>query len=369
MKPKIVIDALSLLGSLTGIGRYTYENAKELERLNSYKISYFYGYISDKLITPFGAQSAKSLRTWIVKNPLVKSIIRTIMFRISGIIAPRYDLYWQPNFIPNHSIKADKIVATVHDFSWEIYPEFQPAERVKYFQKYFYSSILKCDHIITGSHFTKREIIERVGVSPDKITVIYHGVDHNVFYPRESITKSPQKYILAVGSIEPRKNLKNLLSAYAMLDKEFKNEYHLTLVGASGWNNNDIVHEMKSLGQWVKYSGYVRDDELALLYSNASLFIYPSVYEGFGIPPLEAMACGAPVIASNASTLPEVCADAAYYVDPLDTKAIKEGILKVLRDEALQKALIAKGLVRAKEFSWEKSALEHQEVFNKVLAQ
>lgn len=369
MKPRIIIDSLSLLGSLTGIGRYTYENAKELERLNTYKINYFYGYISDKLITTFGAQSAKSLRSWIVKNPLVKSIIRTIMFRISGMMAPRYDLYWQPNFIPNHSVKANKIIATVHDFSWEIYPEFQPVERVKYFQKYFYASIQQCDHIITGSQFTKREIVERVGIAPDKITVIYHGVDHSLFYPRQSTVKPLQKYILAVGSIEPRKNLKNLLSAYAMLDKEFKNEYHLTLVGARGWNNDDIVHEMKSLSQWVKYSGYVSDEELALLYSNASLFIYPSVYEGFGIPPLEAMACGTPVIASNASTLPEVCADAAYYVNPLDTKEIKEGILEVLRDEVLQKALIAKGLIRAKEFSWEKSALEHRAVFNKVLVQ
>lgn len=369
MKPRIIIDSLSLLGSLTGIGRYTYENAKELEQLSNYQIDYFYGYVSDKLMIPASAKKTKSLRSLIIKNPFIKSIIRTIMFRLSGMMAPRYDLYWQPNFIPNHGIKADKIVATVHDFSWEIYPEFQPKERVKYFQKYFYSSILKCDHIITGSHFTKREIVERVGISPDKITVIYHGIDHNLFYPRELTNKSPQKYILAVGSIEPRKNLKNLLNAYAMLDKEFKNEYHLTLVGASGWNNDDIVHEMKSLGQWVKYSGYVSDEELAILYSNASLFIYPSVYEGFGIPPLEAMACGTPVIASSASTLPEVCADAAYYIDPLNIKSIKEGILKVLGNEELQKALIAKGLVRAKEFSWGKSALEHQKVFEKVLGE
>jgi len=369
MKPRIIIDSLSLLGSLTGIGRYTYENAKELEQLSNYQIDYFYGYVSDKLMIPASAKKTKSLRSLIIKNPFIKSIIRTIMFRLSGMMAPRYDLYWQPNFIPNHSIKADKIVATVHDFSWEIYPEFQPKERVKYFQKYFYSSILKCDHIITGSHFTKREIVERVGISPDKITVIYHGIDHNLFYPRELTNKSPQKYILAVGSIEPRKNLKNLLNAYAMLDKEFKNEYHLTLVGASGWNNDDIVHEMKSLSQWVKYSGYVSDEELAILYSNASLFIYPSVYEGFGIPPLEAMACGTPVIASSASTLPEVCADAAYYIDPLNIKSIKEGILKVLGDDELAKALIAKGLVRAKEFSWGKSALEHQKVFEKVLGE
>jgi len=366
MKPKVIIDSLSLLGSLTGIGRYTYETAKELAKLNHYQFSYFYGYISDTLMTPSSAKRKKTLRSWIIKNPLIKSIIRTIMFRLSGIIAPRYDLYWQPNFIPNRSIKADKIVATVHDFSWEIYPEFQPRERVVYFQKYFYPSIQQCDHIITGSQFTKREIIERVGISPDKISVIYHGVNHAVFYPR-MLKKPEQKYILAVGSIEPRKNLKNLLMAYGMLDKNFRDEYHLILVGASGWNNDEIVNDIKSLSQWVHYSGYVSDEELAELYGNAAVFIYPSIYEGFGIPPLEAMSCGIPVIVSSASTLPEVCADAAYYIDPMDCKDIKEGMLKVLNDEELKKVLILKGLARAKEFSWEKSAAEHQIVFEKVL--
>lgn len=369
MKPKIVIDALSLLGPLTGIGRYTYENAKELVRLNNYQIDYFYGYTSDKLITPSSAQGTKSLRSLIVKNPLVKSVIRNVMFRLSGMMASRYDLYWQPNFIPNRSIKANKIVATVHDFSWEIYPEFQPIERVKYFQKYFYSSIGQCNHIITGSEYTKREIIERVGIAPDKITVIHHGINHSIFYPRQSTKQPLQKYILAVGSIEPRKNLKNLLTAYAALDKSLRDEYHLLLVGAVGWNNQEIVNEINRLSQWVHYSGYISDDELAILYTNASLFIYPSVYEGFGIPPLEAMACGTPVIVSDASTLPEVCADAAYYVDPLDTQSIKEGILKILSDETLQKEIIAKGFARVKEFSWEKSALEHQKVFDKVLSE
>ena len=367
MKPRVLIDALSLLGSLTGIGRYTYENSKELERLNIYRIDYFYGYISDKLMAPKDAKSSKSLRALILKSPLVKSVIRSLMFRLSGMLAPRYDLYWQPNFIPNRSIKAHKIVATVHDFSWEIYPEYQPVERVEYFQKYFYAAIAQCDHIITGSHFTKSEIIERTGLTSEKITVIYHGVDHRLFYPRQSSPKPAQKYILAVGSIEPRKNLKNVLAAYAMMEKATRDEYHLILVGAAGWNNQEILKEIDSLSQWVSYSGYVSDEELAILYTQASLFIYPSLYEGFGIPPLEAMACGAPVMVSDASTLPEVCGDAAYYVDPLDTKVIKEGIQKVLGDDALQKALIAKGLVRAKEFSWEKSALEHHAVFDKVL--
>lgn len=366
MKPRIIIDSLPLLSSLTGVGRYAYENIKELVILNRYQITYFYGYPSAVLMAPSRAKEIKSLRSWIVKNAIIKSISRSIMFSLSGMFLPRYDLYWQPNFIPIHSIKANKIVATIHDFSWEIYPEFQPRERVEYFQKHFYASIGRCDHIITGSQFTRQEIIERTGISPDKISVIYHAVNHNVFYPIV-FEKPKQKYILAVGSIEPRKNLKNLLMAYALLDKSFRDEYHLILVGAQGWNNDEIVNNIKKLSTWVKYSGYVNDEALAELYCKAECFIYPSIYEGFGIPPLEAMSCGTPVIVSNASTLPEVCADAAYYIDPTDCNSIKDGILTVLNDKTLQQELIVKGLAHAQAFTWEKSAVEHKMVFEKVL--
>jgi len=366
MKPRVIIDSLSLLSPLTGVGRYTFENAREIVKLNRYQLTYFYGYASRSLVMPSSAKRIKSLRSWLVKNAMVKSIMRNLMFRISGFFTPRYDLYWQPNFIPNHSIKASKVIATVHDFSWEVYPEFQPPERVDYFQKYFYTSITRCDHIITGSQFTRQEIVERTGISLNKISVIYHGVNHGVFYPR--LTKKPdQKYILAVGSIEPRKNLKNLLIAYALLDESFRDEYHLILVGAQGWNNDEIVSDINKLSHWVRYSGYVTDEALAELYSNAATFIYPSLYEGFGIPPLEAMSCGTPVIVSNVSSLPEVCADAAYYIDPMDCNSIKDGIVTVLNNSSLQKELVVKGLIHAKVFSWKKSADDHRRVFDKVL--
>lgn len=368
MKPKIIIDALALLGPLTGIGRYTYENAKKLEWLDTYQINYFYGYISDKLITPSTAKKTKSLKSWIVKNRWIKWLVRSMLFKMAGWFGPRFDLYWQPNFIPNKSIKANKVIATIHDFSWEIYPEFQPQERVKYFQKYFYSSIQQCDHIITGSEFTKNEIIERTGVDPKKISVIYHGINYDVFYPRLDAPKPLQKYILAVGSIEPRKNLKNLIQAYKALDVTIRDQYHLILVGAQGWSNDDILYEIDRLNRWVHYSGFVCDEELAGLYSNASLFVYPSLYEGFGIPPLEAMACGCPVIVSDASTLPEVCGDAALYIDPISIQDIKESIMRVLNDGNLQSDLRVKGLEHAKRFSWNKSAIKHVEVFKKVLS-
>lgn len=368
MKPKIIIDALALMGPLTGIGRYTYKNAQQVSRTADVDLFYFYGYFSDKLMAPSHAPRAKSLKSWIVKNPLIKWMVRSALFKMSGWFGPRFDLYWQPNFIPNHSIKANKIIATVHDFSWEIYPEFQPHERVNYFQKYFYSSIQKCDHIITGSEFTKQEIIERTGFEPKKISVIYHGVDHHLFYPRSS-TKPAQKYILAVGSIEPRKNLKNLIQAYKALDVSMRNQYHLILVGAQGWNNDEILNEINHLSRWVHYSGFVSDEELAILYSNASLFIYPSVYEGFGIPPLEAMACGTPVICSNVSSLPEVGGDAVVYCDPYNIQDIKRKIELVLDDALLQQELRVKGVERANMFSWKRSAKKHLDIFEKVLAQ
>lgn len=368
MKRRIIIDALSLLAPLTGIGRYTYELAKVLREKDDFCYDYFYGYVSRVLINPTDAPAAKSLRSVVVKNPWIKSLVRRVMFQMSGILSPRYDLYWQPNFIPNTSIKADKTVVSVHDFSWEIYPDFQPKERVQYFQTHFYQLLPQCDHIITGTEFSKQEIIERTHISAEKISVIYHGINHAVFYPR-TLDNIEQKYILAVGSLEPRKNLKNLLLAYSMLEQNTRDTYHLILVGAAGWNNHDIVNLIESLKTWVHYSGYVSDEQLAELYTQADLFIYPSIYEGFGIPPLEAMACGTPVIVSQASTLPEVCQDAAYYIDPYDIYDIKEKIESVLSSEGLQQELKMKGIARAKLFSWEKSAQEHREVFQKVLKQ
>lgn len=369
MKPKIIIDTLSLLGNLSGIGRYTYEIAKILSHNSQYRWRFFYGYVSQKLITHENAKTEKYIRSLVTKNIFLKRWIRKCLHLFSGIFSTRYDLYWQPNFIPIKNIKARKIIATVHDFSWELYPEFHPKELITHFQKNFYMQVSRCDHIITGSYFTKKEIIDRTNVKPEKITVIYHGINHTLFKPLLKNGPIKQKYILAVGSIEPRKNLKNLLLAYSQCEKAFKDEYHLYLVGDSGWKNDEIMKLVENMNQWVHPTGYISDTKLADMYRNASVFVYPSFYEGFGIPPLEAMACGTAVIASNTSTLPEVCEDAAYYVDPLDIRAIIDSMKKVLSDEVLRQDLVSKGLQHAQKFSWEKSAKEHMVLFEKVLKQ
>lgn len=368
MKPKIIIETLALLGNLSGIGRYTYEISKCVSQHTAYNWNFFYGYTSQKLISAKDSETQKYIRSLITKNVFIKKWIRKSLYFFIGIFSSRYDLYWQPNFIPTKSIKAKKVIATVHDFSWELYAEFQPKERVNHFKDNFYKQITKCDHIITGSYFTKEEIIQRVKCSPDKISVIYHGINHTIFHPNGQKKFDGQKYILAVGSIEPRKNLKNLLLAYTQFEEAFKARYHLYLVGDKGWNNDEIISLIEGMKCWVHPTGFVNDEKLAEYYRNASIFVYPSFYEGFGIPPLEAMACGTAVVISNTSTLPEVCSDAALYCNPHDVNDIKEKIEVVLSDEALRKELISRGLEHAKKFSWEKSAKEHLEIFQKVLA-
>lgn len=372
MKPKILIDSITLLSPLTGIGRYTFEIANYFKNNSNVNVEYFYGYYSKNLLELSSGIEIKNLKSILIKNSFIKKTVRKLLFVSSRIFAPSYDLYWQPNFIPNDGIKAKKIVTTVHDFSFILYRDFHPNERIEYFDKYFFKNIARSDMIITGSEYTKREILQKLHFGEDKIKVIYHGIDHNLFKIYKDIKvdfELPSKFILSVGSLEPRKNLLGFLKAYNMLNKTLKEEYQLVLVGFKGWENHEIMNIINSNKKYIHYLGFVSDDQLAKIYNLASLFIFPSFYEGFGLPPLEAMACGTPVVTSNLTSMPEVCADAAVYCDPHNIEDIKHKIELVLNDVSLQKSMIYKGLERAKEFTWERSANEHMKIFKKVMSQ
>lgn len=369
MKPKILVDAISLMSSLTGIGRYTYEISKNIEKYDDFEVNYFYGYFSKKLIHPSNGKDIKILKNIISKNIILKKIIRKLLILSSRIFSKKYDIYWQPNFIPNDKIRAKKIVSSVHDFSFILYKEYHPKERIEYFEKYFFKNIEKADEIITGSNFSKQEIKERLNFPEKNIHVIYHGINHNLFkiYDNLEINQTlPENFIFSVGSIEPRKNLLGLLKAYNNLDDTFKDKYKLVLAGFKGWENNQIMELINKDKENIHYLGYISDIELAKVYNKASLFLFPSFYEGFGLPVLESMACGTPVICSNSSSLPEVGSDAVVYCNPDDINDINEKLKFVLNDESLQKQMIEKGLKRAKQFSWEKSAKEHIEIFKRL---
>ena len=209
----------------------------------------------------------------------------------------------------------------------------------------------------------------------DRLTTIHLGIDHDLYKGLSSPELAslrtayalPERFILFVGSIEPRKNLKKLLLAYRDLDPHLRKNFKLLLAGFKGWENEEIMALIAELEKDVRYLGYVPAEELGRLYNLASLFVYPSLYEGFGLPPLEAMACGCPVVVSQAASLPEVCGEAAHYVDPQDVESIGAGIEKVLGDDAYRKNLIAKGLARAEQFTWEKSAREHLRLFEETM--
>lgn len=370
MKPKIIIDSILLLSPLTGIGRYTYEISKHIKQNDDFETSFFYGYISKKLLAPSDKSDIKSLKFLLTKNQYIKKIARKILMFSSRIFSSTYDIYWQPSFIPNDGIKAKKIVTSVHDFSFILHKEYHPEERIEYFEKYFLKNIIKCDMIITGSEFSKKEILNRLSFTTNQVKVIYHGVNHNLFKVLNNISvdfKLPKKFIFSVGSIEPRKNLVGLLKAYNHLNKEFKKEYKLVLAGFKGWENKEIMELIEQSKENIHYLGFISDDELAKVYNLASCFVFPSFYEGFGLPVLEAMACGAPVVCSNTTSLPEVGGDAVIYCNPHDIYDIKEKMKMVLNDKNIQQKMIEKGLKRVKQFTWEKSAYQHIEIFKSLV--
>ncbi|MBI5408865.1 MAG: glycosyltransferase family 4 protein [Nitrospirae bacterium] len=259
----------------------------------------------------------------------------------------------------------DQIV-TIHDLAFLRNPGWF-SRAFYYYYRFLIPQIAKnALKIVTVSNFSKKEIVELLKVPEEKVEVIYNAVSERFLAVSEkTIDYKHGEYILAVSSINPRKNFKNLISAFGRLKLS-----GVKLVIAGERKNifadkelNNLIGENKN----IIFYGYASDEDLISLYKNAKLFIYPSLYEGFGLSPLEAMACGCPVVVSNTTSLPEVCGDAAYYVDPFTVDSIAEGLNAVLTDEALRQGLIQKGLERVKLFSWEKSAKEHIKVFEEVL--
>ncbi|EQB34354.1 hypothetical protein M947_11335 [Sulfurimonas hongkongensis] len=380
---KVLIDAFSLLSPITGIGRYTYEVSERLQKLSGdrYDIFFNYGLHKKELYGVLQKQTksehrVKKLQLFIKKFPLLKRASRELYVFFTKFYKVEYDLYFQPNFIPNPNIKAKKVISTIHDFSFMLQPHWHKKELINYYNKNFFKLIKKADHIITGSNFTKQEIISYLQIPQESISTIYHGVNHELYkpYPQDELKKTkikldlPKQFLLFVGSIEPRKNLLVLLEAYDLLPKEKKEELPLILVGFKGWQNKEVMKKIEKNKEHIRYLGYLLDIELAHLYNLATIFIYPSLYEGFGLPPLEAMACGAPAIVSRVASLPEVCGDAVLYIDPANIQEIRDKILTLLNDNKSREELSQKGKSQAALFSWDKSALEHLKVLKKVLA-
>ncbi len=271
-------------------------------------------------------------------------------------------------FVPSHVIPPvhPAAVVTIHDLGYLVEPgSHEPVHR----KQLEWTTRWNCraaTGIVAVSHSTRTDLIERLGVSPEKIRIIHHGVSPAYrpvpFEESERVRHAyglPDRFVLAVGTIHPRKNLVRLIQAFehiAATDRDIA----LVLSGNPGWRADEVLDRARRspFADRIHHIGYVLDRDLPALYSAAAATAFISLYEGFGLPALESMACGTPVVAANRSALPEACGDAAVLVDPFDSQAIADGVHRILNDDRLRQALIDSGRQRAKSFTWENCAYE-----------
>jgi glycosyltransferase involved in cell wall biosynthesis len=290
------------------------------------------------------------------------------------LLRERADLLHALGFVSPFAWRG-RTVVTVYDLSFLRFPEtFNRGNRV-YLSTFTPPSLRRADRVITISEDARRDVIELCGVAPERVTPILLAADERfrpaptpeveAFRARHGL---PERFVLYLGTLQPRKNVETLVRAYALLRERGSDDHVLVLAGPRGWQYEpiyELVHQL-GLSASVKLPGFVPDDQQALWYSSAAVFAFPSRYEGFGLPLLEAMACGAPVVSSSASSLPEVVGDAGLLVDPADVEGWTSALCQLLEDEPRRRELSAAGQARARRFSWRRLALETVQVYREV---
>ncbi|NOY88986.1 MAG: glycosyltransferase family 4 protein [FCB group bacterium] len=353
----IVVNARFLTQKISGVQRYAMEISRQLKKLSP-NISF---------VTP--------------KNVVHKKLAQELKVDCCGHFTGHL---WEQLELPRYMRKEGKKglllclgntaplfykkkVVTIHDLGFLRYPQWC-SKKFYYFYKFLIPRIVKNSlKIITDSEFSKKEIMTIIGLSNDIIDVIYSGIASRFFDINDGETVNKYgNYILAVSSLAPNKNFPRVVEAFLKLHLE---NMKLVITGIVNKNSADgrlpnLINNQKN----VILTGYVNDDELINLYRQAKLFVYPSLYEGFGLPPLEAMACGCPCVVSKAASLPEVCGDAALYCDPYSIDDIADKISRLLVNEKLRAELIKRGLERAKKYSWEKAAKEILKIIDSAIA-
>lgn len=386
---KIAIDLTQIPADKTGIGIYASNLAREMCILNniSQKFSFvFFVQNDDSDLIHVLTESDQAKKNTII--PVESGIYRKILSRIffEQALLPRQcrkldvNLIFSTHYTIPYFTRIKRVVA-FHDMTFYLFPELHQGIKKFYFKTLIPLSMKKSNAIITVSESTKNDMLSRFKrLDPSKMVVIHHGVEflkdkeRDMDYAWEKISKKHQlnqrEYFLFVGTLEPRKNIIGIIKAFhhvVQSDEKYM-KYKLVIVGKKGWFYNEIFETTKKLQveKFVIFTGYLSEDEKQALLLNAFLFLYPSFYEGFGIPILEAMAHGVPVITGNSSALPEVAGGAALLVNPHHWQEISTAMLKLLSDGILYEKLSQKGLERTEKFSWEKTAAKTMELFEKL---
>ncbi len=375
---RILVNAMPLAGITTGISRYLRNLYEHLSGLPDLEIRYFKGgKVLDRLPSPpeNSMQVKKTDSRRRLPDPLLFSAraARWLLYeqRLAGRLKGGFDLCHETTFTPARIKKAVPQVFTLHDLSLMNYPCFHPKERVWFSDLFFRSRLGEADSLIVPSRFIKNEVCSRLGFPGSRIAVVHEAPDP-VFYPRMDQKVSavlerlniPSPYLLFAGTLEPRKNLSLAVEALDACSCPL----HLVLAGWSGWGDKPWIQKIRSSGlsERVHITGYIDDEELACLYTGALALVYPSFYEGFGLPVLEAMACGCPVLSSSAASLPEAAGDAALYFSPEKKDELADCINLIMTDTTLQDEMSRKGLSRAAAFTWQEAAQKTKEIFIKT---
>jgi glycosyltransferase involved in cell wall biosynthesis len=304
--------------------------------------------------------------------------LRVIPFpRLWTHVRLSWETFWhRPDvlFVPGHVIPLvhpDSVVVTIHDLGHLHYPEAYPAGTLRYLRWSTEHNIRAASHLLADSEATRGDLEKFFSVPVDRITVVYPGLRRGCTAPRQGSEVLHEygidgPYVLYVGTLQPRKNVERLIEAFALAKRKGHIKERLVLAGRIGWLPEGIMRRLQEVGDTVTLAGYVPDDHLPALYAGATLFVLPSLFEGFGMPVVEAMACGAPVLAADTSSLPEVVGDAGLLFDPLDTEALADAIVWLCEHESVRQELRDKGLKRAAAFTWEEAARKTLEVLDRV---
>ena len=380
----IGIDANWAVYEQAGIGKYTYNLIKalvETDSVNQYVLfcNFFRKFGERKKFLEEMVKDAKTpvklkispmpsaWHEWLTQTPIPAKLL----------YQEKIDVFHSPFFAGVPKNPLPNTVLTIHDLVFMKFPEHRGDKLSKYYLKRTKMALQASKKVIAVSESTKKDLIELLSVDPEKISVVYEGVDKQFKSVKDKnlIENTLQKYnlndksyILSVCTLEPRKNLARLVKAYSLLPNYLQQKYKLVLTGKKGWNNTSLEQIINDLNlkDRIVSTGFVSQEELPIIYNGAAVFAYPALYEGFGLPPLEALSCGTPVVTSNISSIPEVMGKAALLINPYKEEEIARAIKSILTDPELAAKMREMGFNQSKRFSWQKAARETVEVYKSL---
>jgi glycosyltransferase involved in cell wall biosynthesis len=380
----VIINGMAAVEQKTGVGHYIERVHRELSLLN--RATLFPG----KLMKPIVAKLAPRTRrlgqnTSTGKTTELKNHIGALLKQSSRAaaqayfstftMANRFDLYHEPNYIPFRTNLPT--VITAHDLSVLLHPEWHPAERVKIHEAKFLPAIHKANHVITGSEQVRQELLAYMSISPNKVSAVYYGIGEefkrlpeNELNAVKARLQLPERFLLYVGAVEPRKNLLTALKAFVDMPTEERRSCPLLLAGPWAWKATDVANFFRDYAQpaGARHLGYVSDQDRVALYNCAAALIYPSRYEGFGLPPLEMLACGGGgVLAATAKAVVEVLKPHGFFIDPDDQSGWRNAMINVARDRDFFGKDRSSAMKHAQQYTWTRCAQETLAVYHKAL--